>query len=317
MKKAQTVQGLVSEEDLGFTYPHEHLICYPPEIAMKEDPDYELPREDKAIEELKSFQEVGGNCLVEGTAIDYGRDPQALQRISRAVDVNIIFATGFNKERFYPNWVINADMLELKELMVTELKSGAIPVGAAGLKEAKQTSVKPGYIKCGSWYNVIKPEEKKGSRAAARAHKETGAPIWVHTEAGTMGLEQLDILEEEGVDMSRVCVGHLDRNADLWYHKKIAERGAYVGYDGPSKIKYYPDSVRVELIKEMIDEGYLNQLLISGDMGRKSYLKSYGGGPGFEFILQKFIPRLLEEGLTEEAINKIWCQNPADWLCYI
>ena len=305
MGKIQTINGLVDADDLGFTYTHEHLVCYPPEVAMKGDPDFELPHEDKAIEELKMFKNAGGNTLVEGTAIDYGRSPKALKRIADAVDVNIVFLTGFNKGRFYPNWVIKADIEELKNLMVDELKNGA-----------DDTDLKPGYIKCGSWYNVILPEEEKVTRAAARAHKETGAPIWVHTEAGTMGLEQLDILEEEGADLSKVCIGHSDRNADLWYHKKMAERGAYVGYDGPSKVKYYPDSVRVELIKGMLEAGYRDRLLISGDMGRKSYLKSYGGGPGFEFILNKFIPRLLEQGLTKEDIKAIWEDNPADWLSF-
>lgn len=305
MGKIQTINGLVDSMELGFTYTHEHLICHPPKIAMKEDPDFELPFEDKAIEELKMFKKAGGNTLVEGTAIDYGRDVKALKRIADAVDVNIVFVTGFNKGRFYPNWVIKADVEELKTLMINELRNGV-----------DDTGLKPGYLKCGSWYNVILPEEEKVTRAVARAHKETGAPIWIHTEAGTMGLEQLNILEEEGADLSKVCIGHSDRNPDIWYHKKIAQRGAYIGYDGPSKVKYYPDSIRVKLIKELIEAGYRDHLLISGDMGRQSYLKSYGGGPGFEFILKKFIPRLLDEGLDEEDIKTIWKVNPANWLSF-
>jgi phosphotriesterase-related protein len=96
----------------------------------------------------------------------------------------------------------------------------------------------------------------------------------------------------------------------------MAERGAYVGYDGPSKIKYYPDSVRIELIKGMLEAGYRDRLLISGDMGRRSYLKAYGGGPGFEFLINKFAPRLLDEGLTEEDIEQIWVKNPAEYLAF-
>ena len=303
MGKIQTIRGAISCNELGFTYPHEHLICFPPPVAMKEDPDYQLPSIEKAIEELNSFYSVGGRTLVEGTALDYGRDVEAMQVIADSTPVNIIFCTGFNKGRFYDNWVIRADEDELAQLMIAELTNGVGP-----------GELKPGYIKCGSWYNVITPEEAKITRAAAKAHRKTDAPIWVHTEAGTMGLEQLDILEQEGADLSKVCIGHLDRNADLWYHRQIAKRGAYIGYDGPGKVKYYPDSVRIELIKGLLAAGFGDQLLISGDMGRQSYLTAYNGGPGFQYILKKFIPRMLDEGISETDIEKIWVENPARWL---
>ncbi len=303
--KIRTIKGPVPPEKLGATYTHEHLICYPPANAMKEDYDFELPQEEKAIKELEYFQESGGGCLVEGTAIDYGRDVEALGRIATAVDVHIVFTTGFNKGRFHPDWAVKMDADALADLMSREVIEG---VGGTGFKA--------GIIKGGSWYNVILPKEEKVIRAVARAHKKTGAPIWMHTEAGTMGLEQLDLLEEEGVDLNRVCLGHIDRNPDPWYHKKIAARGAYLGYDCPGKIKYGPDSVRVNLIKEILDAGYEKQLLISGDMGRRSYLTSYGGGPGFEFLLKKFIPRLLDEGLEEREIEQIWVKNPATYLSF-
>lgn len=305
MKHVITIKGPVSPQNLGFTYSHEHLICFPPLVAMKEDPDYQLPYVDRAVAELESFRQAGGRCLVEGTAIDYGRMPSALDEIAQRVCVHIVFCTGFNKGRFYPESVIRASPDELSDLMVHEMTEG---IGGSLLR--------PGFIKCGASYNSISPQEEKVTVAAARAHKATGAPIWVHTEAGTMALEQLDILEREGADLSRVCMGHLDRNADLWYHRKIAQRGAYIGYDGPGKVKYYPDSVRVELIKGMLESGYGHRLLISGDMGRQSYLTSYGGGPGFQYIIKSFIPRLKDEGLTDSQIEQIWVRNPAEWLSF-
>ncbi len=305
MKHVMTIKGLVSPQNLGFTYSHEHLICFPPPVAMKEDPDYQLPDVDRAVAELELFKQAGGGCIVEGTAIDYGRMPSALDEIAQRVCVHIVFCTGFNKGRFYPESVIKASPDELSDLMVSEMTEG---IGRSMLR--------PGFIKCGASYNLISPQEEKVTIAAARAHRATGAPIWVHTEAGTMGLEQLDILEREGADLSRVCIGHLDRNADLWYHKKIAARGAYVGYDGPGKVKYYPDSVRVELIEEMLESGYGHRLLISGDMGRQSYLTSYGGGPGFQYIIKSFVLRLKDEGLTDSQIEQIWVRNPAEWLAF-
>ncbi|WP_251861693.1 hypothetical protein [Clostridium sp. Marseille-Q2269] len=176
------------------------------------------------------------------------------------------------------------------------------------------TDAKAGFLKGGSWYNLVHPLEDKTTRAIAMAHKETGAPIWLHTEAGTMGMEMLDILKEEGIDLTKVAVGDLDRNADPYYHLKLAERGAYIQFDGPGKVKYYPDSIRVDLIKNLINHGFINQILISGDMGRASYLQAYGGGPGFKFIKTKFIPRLMDEGISKEQIDTIFKNNPAEWL---
>lgn len=129
-----------------------------------------------------------------------------------------------------------------------------------------------------------------------------------------MGLEMLDILAEEGVDPAHVVVGHCDRNADPWYHAKIAERGATVQFDGVSKVKYQPDSVRIDLIRAMIAHGHVERLLVSGDMGRASYLAGYGGGPGFAFIASKFIPRLLDEGVEPDHVTQIFERNPVRWL---
>jgi phosphotriesterase-related protein len=87
-----------------------------------------------------------------------------------------------------------------------------------------------------------------------------------------------------------------------------------VQFDGPGKVKYHPDSTRVALIKNLLERGYERQLLISGDMGRQSYLHAYGGGPGFRYIITKFVPRLLDEGIDQRDIDRIFVENPARWL---
>lgn len=303
MAHINTVLGEIKAEDLGFTYSHEHLIAHPPDWKKREDPDLELPSIECAIIELKKFYYAGGRTLVEGSTIDYGRDPEALKYIATKVPVNIICTTGFNKGAYYPEWVKEIAFNDLVDLFVEEVENG---IG--------NTGIKAGQIKIGTSYNVITKLEEKVIRAAAKAQIITKAPIWCHTESGTMGLEILDILEEEGADISKVAVGHSDRNADPKYHIDILKRGAYLQFDGPGKIKYYPDSVRIELIKNVINNGFEDKLLISGDMGRKSYLSAYGGGPGFEFIIKKFTKRMLEEGITKDIINKIFIKNPAKWL---
>jgi phosphotriesterase-related protein len=122
------------------------------------------------------------------------------------------------------------------------------------------------------------------------------------------------LLKKEGADLTKVAVGHSDRNPDPAYHLAIVRTGAYIQFDCISKVKYYSENLRIELIENILGHGYEDQLLISGDMGRRSYLRSYGGGPGFEFIISKFTKRLLQESFSEKAIGKIFVENPAKWL---
>jgi phosphotriesterase-related protein len=46
-------------------------------------------------------------------------------------------------------------------------------------------------------------------------------------------------------------------------------------------------------------------------MARKSYLTSYGGGPGFTYILWRVLPWLREEGLTDDDIDALMVRTPA------
>ena len=300
-KKARTVTGDIPASEMGWTYPHEHLHAVPP--PQQKDRDLEVSDFEKSCGELLNFKEVGGCTLVEASTLDYGRDLNKLQQMSIRTGVHVIGCTGFNKHVYYPDWVSQKSAEEIAAMLVRDVTVG----GDGG-------TAKAGFIKIGTYYNVIDPQEEKTTIAAAIAHQECGAPIWGHTEAGTMGMEVLDILENQGVDLTKVALGHLDRNPDEYYLLKLCERGIYVQFDGPGKVKYYPDSVRVALIKSILAHGYGDQMLISGDMGRASYLQAYGGGPGFRFIKTKFVPRLMDEGVSESDIHKIFYENPQRWL---
>ncbi len=301
MGKIRTLHGDIEKEDLGFTYVHEHLITCPPSHQL--DRDLELSDYEASLNELKIFKQVGGDTLIDASTLDYGRDAKQMAQMSKEANTHVIAVTGFNKNLYFPKWVEEKSVTEITDILVKDVMEGM-----------DGTSHKAGHIKSGSSYNVIHPLEEKVTRAASRAQKETGGPMWIHTEAGTMGMEMLDIIESEGVDLSLVVVGHSDRNCDPYYHKSLASRGAYVQFDGPGKVKYYPDSTRVACVKELLNAGFEKQMLISGDMGRASYLTSYGGGPGFAYIKTKFIPRMIAEGVSEDHIKRIFYTNPAEWL---
>ena len=78
------------------------------------------------------------------------------------------------------------------------------------------TNIKAGIIKCAhetglTWDAGLHNFTEAGdttARACARAAKATGLPITTHTQvAERIGLAQIKIFEEEGVDMNRVYIG--------------------------------------------------------------------------------------------------------------
>ena len=53
-------------------------------------------------------------------------------------------------------------------------------------------------------------------RAVAHVHRETGVPISTHTHAAShRGRDQQRVFREEGVDLSRVVIGHCGDTTDL------------------------------------------------------------------------------------------------------
>ncbi len=299
----RTVCGDIPPEALGVCYAHEHVFCRPP----VEDPDLILDSEAAAIQELHWFREAGGQAIVEMSPPDYGRDVEALRRIAEATGVHLIATTGHHKEAFSSPWVQDRPVHELADRFIREIVEGV-----------DGTGIRAGVIKVASSLNRITPNEEKVFRAAAIAHRHTGAPIATHTEAGTMGLEQVALLKSEGVDPGRIIIGHVDRKLEWEYHLALARAGVYLSYDQISKEKYAPDRTRIAFIQRLIAEGYGKQILLGGDMARKSYWPSYqtGGGPGLTYILWRFVPWLRAEGVPEEAIQDLLIRNPARALAF-
>lgn len=303
MGYVQTLLGPVPPEELGQTYVHEHLLTRPPLWRIKEDPDYVLDSREKILEELRLFQKAGGRTLVDCTAIDYGRNARDFLEVAERTDVQLVALTGFNRGDYGERWIREASVEQMAEIMSRDVLEGM-----------DGTSARAGLIKFGTSYNVVLPVEVRFIQAAARAQRKTGAPVITHTTRGTLGLEQVNLFEGAGGDVTRLALSHLDQNLDFWYLRQIAARGAYILFDGPAKVKYAPDEARVAMLKRLVDAGYEDHLLISGDMGRRSYLKAYGGGPGFEYLLKQFVPRLRDEGFGDALIQKFFVENPRRFL---
>lgn len=295
----ETVLGPIRIDELGVTDYHEHLYVEAPRWYIEQYPDFILEDVDKAVEEVNWFEQSGGQTIVEMTAIDYGRRADKLIEIAKRTQVHIIATTGFNKPLYCDRWVERASEEKLVDLLVRDITEGM-----------DGTMAKAGVIKGGTSYNAIDALGEKLLRVAARASVLTGSPIITHTEAGTMGIEQLEIFAQEGVPLHRVCLSHLDRNPDLGYHREIASTGAFLGYDCAGKIKYGPDSARIAVLRGLVEAGFSGQILLGNDYARRSYMRAYGGGPGLDFLLRKFVPRLARELDLPNARDVFMVENP-------
>jgi len=307
----QTVLGPVAPEQLGVTYSHEHLIIRGG-LGLVREPGFKLPSKTKILVELEDFKKAGGNAVVDMMPLDAGRQPRDLVEIGQKAGIHVIAATGFHKEMYYDDehWIHTYSAEQIARLVALELTEG-MDLRSYNGPIVERLSAKPGVMKLATEYNYATKTQHKLIEALGIAHRETGFPVSTHTENGTLALEQIRWLCAAGVPPNAILVGHLDRLPDLVYHKEVAATGSYVIYDGPSRAKYGPDSQVVELIKGMLGAGYGRQILLGSDMARASYLRAYGGGPGLDYILTRFLPRLRQEGVSQAAIEDIMIHNPA------
>lgn len=296
----RTVLGDIAPEELGVCYGHEHVIGRPPNIADGEDEDF--TSEEAALRELAWYTQAGGQSLIEMSTPDYGRNAAAMVRVSQASGVHLVAATGYNKDKYSLPFTQDASIEEMTARFVADITTGM-----------DGTTAKAGLVKAAANKNEISAAEEKLYRAATRAHRQTGAPISTHSEAGTMMLEQVALFREEGADLSHVVIGHVDRLLDYDLHRKLAESGVTLSYDQFAKEKYYPDRERIAVIRRLIADGFGGQILLAGDMAKHSYWPSYntGGGPGLTFILWRILPWMREEGIAEADLQRMLVDNPA------
>lgn len=316
MAKVNTVLGSVSADELGVTLMHEHLVF----AYLGWDCDALAPPYDReaaataCVEALKEAKDYGLKTLVDATAADMGRDVELQKMVSDRLGINVVCATGFYTEKFGKAgyFKFRSQMYdittELCETLVKEITQG---IG--------NTGVKAGVIKVATGHARISSYEEKVLKAAARAQKETGVPIITHTEAGTMGPEQADLLISEGADPRRVAIGHMCGNADLKYHLSVLEKGVNIAFDRLGIDVIFPDTLRKACLIALIGIGYADRIMISQDcwayrMGRPyefpDDIKPLLANWNYAHVFKNIIPALREAGISEEKIDTIMAKNP-------
>jgi phosphotriesterase-related protein len=311
MKSINTVTGTIGTDKLGTTLMHEHLLVGWAGWEL----DCKAPRFERkgalkqSIERLKELGDLGLNTFVDPCPNDIGRDVIFMAEVAQASRVNIICSTGLYKEDLgCTPYMKQRSVEEISDIYTAELTQG---IGESGIKA--------GLLKCATGKDHITEYEEKCLRAAARASKRTGAPITTHTDDGTMGREQLDIFAAEGVDLSKVVIGHSCGASDLRYHTDMLDRGCYLGFDRFGLDFLQPDRLRLAALIGLLGIGFEKQIVLSHDSvacwkGRglpdmdENTLKLIANWNPTH-IFKNILPALRQAGVPEQKITTMMNDN--------
>lgn len=345
----QTVLGPVSPEYLGRVLHHEHLLSLTPgpwlsggrpaegpgeRPGAQPDPIQREEQIRRAVEALQGLTALGFGTVVDLSPYGVvGRDADGanvalLQDISHRAGVHVVTGTAVYLEAFSPAWTVRASLDEMTERFVADVTEGIADTGVrAGVIGEQATGL-----------GEISPHEEKCLRAAARAALRTGRTLITHTTHGTMALEQIDLLREEGVDLERVVIGHMDTHPDTGYVLQVAARGVTVAFDTIGKqtwdFRVEPDPpnppdgefgkrayrrsdrVRAERIAALVRAGLADRVLLSHDLtGEEVYLNRETHGQwGYSYLGTSFAALLVEYGVTAAELDLMLTSNPASLL---
>ncbi len=300
--QVQTVLGAVAPEELGFTLPHEHTKCSLWWIENRWDYWELIGDEPRINKELAAFEELGGGTLVDVTPIGIGRDLERLARLSQATGLHIVAGAGWYRQAYYPAEarIDRRSVDDLADEIVQEFTDGPVRPGIIG--------------EIGTDKPWVTAQEERVFRAAARAALRTGASVTTHAVQSDVGLAQLAILEDEGLDPARIVIGHCDSHPRIEHWREIVRRGAHVEADflGMSftPLERAGEPKIMELISTLLNEGFEKQILLSQDLCHDSQLTSYGGN-GYTYLQKSFLPRLAAAGVDAATIKTITVENPA------
>jgi phosphotriesterase-related protein len=64
---------------------------------------------------------------------------------------------------------------------------------------------------------------------------------------------------------------------------------------------------------DLVEAGFGGSIVVSVDVSRNTYMKSYGGF-GYDHFLRRIAPELKRRGLDDSALNAILVDNPRRFL---
>jgi phosphotriesterase-related protein len=304
MPHVPTARGPIDTTQLGATLMHEHVFTRSPGVFEAWphlwDKEAEVANAVKIFRDLKA---AGIDTIVDLTTVDLGRDVHLVREVAGQVDLNIVMATGV--WRYPPRYFTPRNIDAVADLFVKDIEEGmqGTHVRAAIIKQATEPDV-----------DTLNDAML---RAGARAHRRTGAPISTHTDVKTRcGLKQQDVFESEGVDLSRVVIGHSGDSDDIEYLTSIMKRGSYIGMDRFGLDMFLPTEQRIQTVATLCEMGYAGQMVLSHDTNcfmdtiPRSIRPERMPNWHYLHITKDILPALRERGVSEDQIRTMLVENP-------
>lgn len=339
MAVIRTVLGDVPSEKAGVTLAHEHILyAYPgADLDHRTLFDFEEIADRVAGVARTGREDYGITTIVEMTPVEVYRHPPLMRAVAERSGVNIIAVTGFFPETMgIPYYWRRQTVEELTGFFVADLTEGMI-------FQARQTGIRAGAIKIatggegvsttpspvGAGGRRITKIEDRFIRAAAHAQQAVGCAINTHTDPNDYavtnpGIEQLDILAEEGADLTKVIIGHaFIQPRDIDQIAEICDRGATVNVDHVG-IPWKHDStdqldgLLAERVAELVERGYADRISMSYDrwfFNPRAEVTELdpeflNAKVPYGHMFDSFLPRLAKLGVPEHVSRGFLVDNP-------
>jgi predicted metal-dependent phosphotriesterase family hydrolase len=300
-RQINTVLGPIPPSELGPTLTHEHVLVDIVGAGRIAPGRYDGGEVAGAVlPHLKQLRSQGCRTFVDCTPAYLGRAPALLARLAQSSGLHILTNTGFYGAaggKYVPEFAFSATAEDLAARWTGEFESGIPPMG-----------IRPALIKIGVDAGPLSKMNGKLVSAAALTHLRTGMVIASHTGDGLAAMAQLNLLKSHGVSPAAFIWVHAQDEKDRSFHRKAAEAGAWIGFDG---ISSQTVDQNIDLIRETRRAGYLGRVLISQDVVGFHVGEERGGYcPGYTFLFSGFLPQLRKSGLDEAETRMLTIENP-------
>jgi len=309
----QTVLGPRKPEELGKTLIHEHvLIGYPGWFMDARMPPFiRAEALDRVVDAFQRLHSYGVRTVVDPCPMDLGRDVSFLAEVAQRSGINLICTTGvYDEAQGIPFALRHFEVEAIADIFQKEIEDG---IGLTGIR--------PGLIKIATGDGKVSDYERKMVTAAARAAKRTGLTLLSHTENCSCGHDQIDIVGAEGIAPHRLLVGHCCGRDDHPYQKSLAERGVYVGFDRFGIEIFNTDANRMKNLKELVDAGFRDSILVSHDtvncwlggipgVGHPDQVKQILPNWSLTHLFERIFPQLEAMGVAAADLEHIVTENP-------
>ncbi len=325
----ESVLGPIGPDELGLTLPHEHVFI---NMSPTEPRDGFMTVWEERVADIERFKAAGGKTILDVTNAElsdhafpvyFDRDPEhavknpitgsrsvanvmATKKMAEETGVNVILGVGHYFDHYFDvDWFERNSTDQIAEYLVADLQD-----------EIPGTGVRAGFVgEVASDLPYITAREERSFRASGRAAARTGVMVSTHAPSFPTGETQIDILTSEGVEPERIVIGHTDTVKSLQYSVDLLKRGVYIEYDCMMAVKAgghvaaHELNRRVEYIRDLVEMGYADRILLSQDVSQRSH-QAAQGGPGLTFIFEEFAEAATAAGIEPDALRLMNTENP-------